>query len=114
MVILVCGSREWTNRDSIAKALSEFDPDETTVIHGDCRGADRHGADIAARMGFAVRAYPAKWKELGRKAGVVRNQQMLDDGKPDLVLAFTLGTSGTADMIRRASIAGVMVRTYTN
>ena len=34
-------------------------------------------------------------------AGHIRNQQMIDEGKPDLVVAFP-GGAGTADMIRRA------------
>ena len=34
---------------------------------------------------------------------------MLDEGKPDLVVAFPGGT-GTADMIRRAKKAGVEVK----
>jgi predicted Rossmann-fold nucleotide-binding protein len=38
----------------------------------------------------------------------MRNQQMIDDGKPDVVIAFP-GGSGTADMIRRAEAAGVKV-----
>ena len=36
------------------------------------------------------------------------NQQMLDIGKPDLVLAFP-GGSGTADMVAKARAAGVGV-----
>jgi hypothetical protein len=31
-----------------------------------------------------------KWDELGKKAGPLRNQRMLDEGKPDLVVAFHL------------------------
>jgi hypothetical protein len=33
---------------------------------------------------------------------------MLDEGKPDLVVAFPGGT-GTADMVKRAELAGVKV-----
>jgi hypothetical protein len=29
-----------------------------------------------------------EWDELGKKAGPLRNQRMLDEGKPDLVVAF--------------------------
>lgn len=44
-----------------------------------------------------------------RAAGPIRDQEMLDKGKPDLVVAF-LGNRGTADMVRRAREAGVPVR----
>jgi hypothetical protein len=40
----------------------------------------------------------------------MRNQAMLDYGKPDLVVAFP-GGKGTADMVRRARVAGVKVLT---
>ena len=52
--------------------------------------------------------YPAPWKRFGPSAGGIRNQQMLDEGKPDLVVAFP-GGKGTADMVRRAENAGVKV-----
>jgi hypothetical protein len=52
--------------------------------------------------------YMADWDGLGRKAGPIRNQRMLDEGKPDLVIAFP-GGRGTADMVRRAREAGVEV-----
>ena len=55
-----------------------------------------------------VKEYPADWQKHGRAAGPIRNQQMLDEGKPDLVVAFD-GGRGTADMIARAEKAGVRV-----
>ena len=45
---------------------------------------------------------------LGRKAGPIRNQRMLDDGKPDLVIAFS-GGKGTAGMMAIARRAGVKI-----
>jgi hypothetical protein len=42
------------------------------------------------------------------KAGPLRNYQMLEEGKPDLVVAFP-GGGGTKDMVRRAVKAGVSV-----
>jgi hypothetical protein len=42
------------------------------------------------------------------QAGPLRNQRMLDEGKPDLVVAFP-GGGGTKDLVRRAVKAGVSV-----
>jgi hypothetical protein len=42
------------------------------------------------------------------KSGPLRNQRMLDEGKPDLVVAFP-GGGGTKDMVRRAVQAGVII-----
>jgi len=50
----------------------------------------------------------ANWAGLGRKAGPIRNQEMLDQGRPNMVVAFP-GGRGTADMVRRARGAGVEV-----
>ena len=43
-----------------------------------------------------------------RKLAHCCNQRMLDEGKPDLVVAFP-GAGGTKDMVRRAVKAGVPV-----
>lgn len=66
-------------------------------------------ADRAARvLGCDIDVYPADWPRYGKAAGPMRNQQMVDEGKPDVVLAFP-GGRGTADMVRRAKAAGVRV-----
>jgi hypothetical protein len=57
--------------------------------------------------------YFANWKLFGLSAGPIRNQQMLDEGKPDFVIAFhdnLYASRGTQDMVTRAMKAGVPVR----
>ena len=83
----------------------------TVVIHGNARGADRIADDWACRRGVPTEAYglpQGEWDGLGKKTGPLRNQRMLDEGKPDLVVAFP-GGGGTKDMVRRAVKAGVAV-----
>jgi hypothetical protein len=61
---------------------------------------------------ITVKVFEAAWDMHGKAAGAIRNQRMLDEGKPDEVWAFTddLATSkGTADMVRRARKADVPV-----
>ena len=53
-------------------------------------------------------AFPAEWKKHGKAAGPIRNRKMLQDGKPDLVLAFP-GGRGTANMVELATDAGIRV-----
>lgn len=111
MRILICGSRDWFDFDLIKSKLSNCPPD-TVVIHGGCRGADSIAGDVAVELGFEVRCFPADWKAHGRAAGPVRNQRMLEEGKPDRVIAFhddIKSSRGTIDMIRRAEKVGVMV-----
>ena len=63
----------------------------------------------AAERNVFQRVFFAKWALIGRGAGPLRNQQMLREGKPDLVLAFP-GGKGTAHMVRIARKAGVPVQ----
>jgi hypothetical protein len=51
---------------------------------------------------------PADWKAHGRAAGPIRNQRMIDEHRPELVVAAP-GGRGTADMVRRARAAGIEV-----
>jgi len=100
MKILVCGDRKWSNVFSIKRELQKFLGD-VVIIHGAAKGADSIAGDVAKSLGFKIEAYPAKWNELGRAAGPIRNMEMLQTG-PDLVLAFhpDLGRSkGTANMV---------------
>jgi len=48
----------------------------------------------------------AQWAELGRKAGPIANQQMIEEGRSTLVVAFP-GGRGTANMVQRDRGAGV-------
>lgn len=78
------------------------------IISGMAKGADSLAIDWAVVNWLRWEEYPADWETHGKAAGLIRNQQMLDEGKPDLVVAFP-GGRGTADMIRRAEKAGVEV-----
>ena len=111
MRVLVCGGRDYTDKDALyayLDLLHSVQPIEV-VIHGAARGADSLGAQWAKDRGIKVDPYPADWKRHPKAAGPIRNQQMLDEGKPDLVVAFA-GGRGTADMVRRSIAAGVKVR----
>ncbi|MDP2952295.1 MAG: SLOG family protein [Chloroflexota bacterium] len=115
MRLLVCGDRNWTDYDLILSAIVDLWP--STVIEGEARGVDSLAASAAHLLGIAVAPFPANWGLYGRDAGYIRNQQMLDEGKPDMILAFhdDLGHSkGTADMVWRAEHAGVPVRVISH
>jgi hypothetical protein len=81
----------------------------TLIIHGCANGADEWADYWADVNNVPHRAFPADWNKHGKAAGPIRNQRMLDEGKPDMVIAFP-GGRGTADMVRRARTAGVEVR----
>lgn len=108
MRVLVCGSRTWDDEDTISARLALFMGD-VTIIHGDARGADRIADHCARRWGFAVERYPADWSKHGRRAGIIRNNVMLDT-KPNKVIAFWRGNSpGTRHTIEEARRRGIPV-----
>lgn len=110
MIVLVCGGRNFVDYDLLAGYLDGLHRCRpiTKIIHGAARGADSLAGRWAQELGIASRAFPADWKAHGRGAGPIRNQQMLDEGRPESVVAFP-GGRGTADMVRRAKAAGLPV-----
>lgn len=109
---LFCGARDWDNWGEIEQQLLRFIQYQDTIITGGAPGADAIAHKMADDMGFATLVFPAQWDKHGKAAGPIRNQQMLDEGKPDIVLAFhkdLTQSKGTLDMVRRARKAGVRV-----
>lgn len=126
MRVLVCGGRHYSDWVKVRQVLgdicdkhsiyySQSDnwlPSDIIIITGACpTGADDLAASFAMVYWTQYESFPADWKKHGRTAGPIRNQHMLDEGKPDLVVAFT-GGRGTADMVRRSREAGVEVREF--
>lgn len=108
MRLLVCGGRDFGPYSVVATALWSERQRITAIIAGGARGVDSHAATWAKVAGVPLEVFPADWS-LGRKAGPLRNQRMIDEGHPDYVLAFP-GGRGTADMVWRATRAGVPVQ----
>jgi len=109
MRILVCGSQEYNDRETIKKELVKRNV--IHVINGGARGADALAVSIARELKVGWETHMADWGIFGKAAGPIRNKRMLDRGKPDIVLAFFAGkrTPGTQNMVKQAKKAGVPV-----
>lgn len=107
--VLVCGGRSYANRGGVFEVLDAAHAANPIIalIHGNAKGADAL-ADEWAIGKCETLTFTPLWEEHGPAAGPRRNQKMLEDGKPDIVIAFP-GGKGTADMVRRARLAGVPV-----
>lgn len=115
MRVLVCGGRDFSDTVLLYRTLDSLREREQVdcIIEGAARGADRIAGYWAKKNRIDLRLFPADWS-LGKKAGHVRNKQMLDEGKPDLVIAFPTDQSrGTWDMVRQSKAAGVEVVVVT-
>lgn len=110
MRVLVCGGRDFSDTKLAYRTLDQMHRERpiSVIIEGDARGADRIAGYWARRNRIDSLKFPAGWKAHGKGAGPMRNEQMLREGKPSLVVAFP-GGRGTADMVRRAKAAGVEV-----
>lgn len=110
MRVLVCGGRDYMDKPFLWNILDGIGPPEVSgVVSGMASGADSFAAEWALRFGFPLYEFPADWRAHGKAAGPIRNQRMIDEGKPDLVIAFP-GGRGTADMVRRARAACISVK----
>ena len=123
MKILVTGDRNWTDRQFIYDVLYKYGenmPDMyptgyIRIVHGAARGVDSLAGEIARSLGYTEVAYPAQWNKHGKAAGPIRNQQMLDEEQPDLVIAFhddLENSKGTKHMVAIAKLAGIKILHY--
>lgn len=109
MKIAVTGGRNFSNDTLVNSTLDSIHTTTpiTTLIHGNCSGADSLCREWARRAGITIISRPADWKQHGRAAGPIRNREMLAM-KPDLLVAFP-GGRGTADMVGAAKKAGITI-----
>lgn len=101
-VVLVTGGRDYQpNRGDAWWLRGVLDALGTqTVRHGGARGVDEWAGKLAGRLGLQVDEVQAEWGKLGKRAGVERNERML---QPDVVgvVAFP-GGKGTQHMVELA------------
>ena len=136
--LLVTASRDWQDGRRIHGALdavlAQMDPGETlVVVHGDCP----RGGDAAARRWVYVKLnataapvreerHPADWGRLKKRAGMVRNAEMVDAGasmcfawimpcsQPGCRIPEPHGSHGATGCADLAEKAGIDVRRYTD
>jgi hypothetical protein len=114
MLVLVCGSRDWADPGAIYDELHKLP--RSVIRHGGGRGADRMAGHIASRLGHIVQVFNADWERYGRRAGIMRNIEMLDTAPtPSMVLAFRQSpdSRGTNHTIAETRKRGIPIRVIT-
>lgn len=102
---LVCGGRDFSDQrmfDVIMAHVIGQRGCPRKIVHGAASGADAMADTLGKGLAIEVVACPADWTKHGKAAGPIRNEDMLMDHRPKLVIAFP-GGRGTADMIARAN-----------
>jgi len=121
-VLIVCGSRRWTDYDRLAEVLAGIvgiPPRYAALWHGGAKGADAMAGNWAqARWSrLPVRRWPADWERYGRAAGVRRSAEMIAAAPPgSLLVAFvphrladSVGTAHEVKLARHRGLAVVVV-----
>lgn len=110
MIVLVCGGRDFENREWLYRILDTIHQERniTLVVHGGAVGADFLAGQWADDRFISKQVFKANWRVYGKQAGPIRNQRMIDEQRPDLVVAFPGGV-GTADMTKRARASGICI-----
>lgn len=112
MKILICGSRNWVDHTPIKEVIDSLSPDSTVLVGG-ATGADLIAQRLAEeRDDIKVEVYYAQWDIWGKRAGPIRNIEMLEQ-KPNIVYAFPLGESkGTYFTSGEAKKRGILTIIY--
>ena len=109
MIVLINGSREFNNyallEEKCYEILSPYieKGDKIVIREGGACGADTLAGRFALENNFDIEIYEADWSKLGKKAGFIRNIEMVEGsrgGQPaDILISFNMGTPGTIHTI---------------
>ena len=114
--VIIAGSRSFNNyallREHCLSVLQEkMKTHRVIIVSGHARGADSLGERFANELGFPFELHPAKWRLLGKAAGMVRNAEMAKCS--DALIAFWDGESrGTRHMINFAKKRGLDISVF--
>lgn len=110
--VIIAGGRDFHDyallKQTMDRLLSNIE-NNIVIVCGMARGADRMGERYAKERGLAIDYYPANWDLHGKRAGYIRNEQMVQNA--DALVAFWDGQSrGTKHMINTAKQYGLKIR----
>ena len=111
--VIIAGSRSFNDyvllREQCLSILQEkMRTNRVVIVSGHARGADSLGERFANEFRLPFELHPAKWRLLGKAAGMVRNAEMAKCS--DALIAFWDGESrGTRHMISFARKRGLEV-----
>ena len=85
MKVIVAGSRNITDYDTVATAIKESTFRITQLVSGCARGVDMEGERWAAINDVPIKHFPADWDTHGKQAGRLRNSKWLNMLMPSLL-----------------------------
>ncbi len=109
MKLAVVGSRTWNQYLQLENVLCKLYPPPTEIVSGGAAGVDTLASTFAKAYGLPLTVFKPDWKQFGKAAGAIRNQEIVD--YCDQLIAFWDGKSkGTVISIHMAAKAGKLLR----
>lgn len=112
MRLLICGDREWSDKQTMrvwVRHYYEKYGDDLVIIHGACEGADLMAESLAKDYEIPYEGFPARWKKHRKAAGPIRNRVMAR-ARLDEALAFhnrIEKSKGTKNMLFQLAQTGI-------
>lgn len=105
--IAIVGSINFSNPDLVREYVQAL-PKGVTIVSGGAKGVDTWAEEAALESGLDTLIFQADWEGLGRRAGPIRNEQII--AHADRVVAFWNATSrGTLNSLINALNAGLPI-----
>ena len=102
-LILVSGSRAFPNPDLIRTTIQQMIKPGDRLMHGGAQGVDILAAQAAHDAGAIILTRPANWSIYGKRAGIIRNEQMFREALQDpsyrIVIFWDGQSRGTKHMM---------------
>ncbi len=118
--LLVAGTRTYEDYKELSNICDYMLSNITRpvcIISGGANGADKLAERYAKEHGYQLKIFPAKWDLYGKRAGMVRNQQMhnfIARYPHRAVLCFWDGKSrGTKSNFQMAKDKGTRIATWS-
>lgn len=113
MKTIIAGSRNATQYTIVETAIKLSHFEVTSVVSGKANGGDTLGERYARLNSLPVYEYPADWKQYGKSAGFIRNEEMADNAEALIALwdGFSKGTKNMIEIARRKKLP-ILVYNY--
>jgi hypothetical protein len=74
----IVGSRHFPSREVVQLFLKSLPPDDV-IVSGGAEGVDSWSVEIGRLLGMKTRVFQADWQRHGRKAGPIRNVEIVSN-----------------------------------
>lgn len=126
--ILVTGSRDWgededeneqptpqaqQERETLRQVMTWMYQPGSVLVSGRCgTGADRQAEEVWSSLGGEIDPHPAKWDVYGKRAGFIRNDEMIATNPSGCVAFIRDSSAGATYTAEGAQAAGIKTMVY--